>query len=101
MDVNARKGVKEQDLGLILIKFLFIAVVQKFNSIQRFLEAGEKGLRRHDLGFLFSTMHVVKETVTSSNKASGRSHVVQKGATDLLGGIGFVNSIMIFNIGCL
>ncbi len=68
-DVNVRKEVEEQDLGFILVKFFFISMVQKINRTQCFLEAGEKGLRRHGLRLLFATKNVARR---QSPAATGR-----------------------------
>ncbi len=60
LQVRLTKGVKEQDLDFLAIKFVFLATIQKVKSIKCFLEACEKGLKGHVLKFLFTPMHVVK-----------------------------------------
>ncbi len=75
----------------------------KVYSMQWFFGASEKGLRRNGLRFLFAITHVVKETITSCKQQQGiqkRPHGWRR-CSKLLAGIGFVCSIVIFNICCL
>ncbi len=71
-------------------------MIQEFNSMHCCLEAVVKALRRHGDGFLFSTMHIMKKTVTSSNGVSGGCNMAKEGVVDLVEGVRFVHSVVIF-----
>ncbi len=93
-----RKGVKEQNIGFIVVIFFFIIMIQKFNSTQPFLEAGKEALWWHILGFLSPSVRVIKNSNAYGNRASIEGYKFKKGVVDLLEGINFVHSIVICNI---
>ncbi len=64
--------------------------------MQCLLEVGEEGLGRHALILLFTTMHVIKEAIFNSNKAT----YFKNGVADHLEGIGSECCIVIFKILC-
>ncbi len=68
--------------------------------MQHFLETSVKGLRGHGVRCFLSTMHVMEETIVSSNGASGGCNMIETGVADFVEGIGRVCSIVIFNIRC-
>ncbi len=74
----------------------FIRMVQEFNCMHRFLEASVKSLRRHVLSFFLSTMHVMENTITSSNGASSGSSFIEEGAADPVEGIKLICFVVIF-----
>ncbi len=89
---------KKDDLGFLFIKFFFVTKVQEFDCNHCFLEVSLKGLGKHDLRFLFSTMHIMEKTVISSNGASSGSNFIKEGVADPEEGVGLVCSIVIFKI---
>ena len=64
--------------------------------MQCFLEAGVKRLRRHGKGFLFSTTHVMKETIASGNGVSSRSNMIKEGVADFYKSVRLEHSVVIF-----
>ncbi len=96
LDVFFRKGIKKDDLGFGIVKFLFITTVQEFNSTQHFLEAGVKGLGSHVMVFFLSTTHVMEKTVAYSNGASRGGNKIKETVGDLVEGASLVRYIFIF-----
>ncbi len=84
------------NLGFVIVKFLFIVMIQEFNSMQRFLEAGVEGLWIHVLRFFLATAHVMEETVAVGNGVSSRSYIIQETVANFVERVFLVHSIGIF-----